>query len=58
MTIYFEISSDLNSWFFASDFSKLGFKTCYIFADDARKNMSLKDMKNYNDIKIALDALH
>lgn len=58
MNIYFEISSDLNSWFFASDFSKLGFKTCYISADDARKNMSLKDMKNYNDIKIALDALH
>ena len=57
MNVYFEISSELNSWYFASDFSKLGFKTCFISVDDARKKMSLKDMKNYNEIKIALDAL-
>jgi len=49
MTVYFEISSELNSWFFASDFSKLGFNTCYISAEDAAKNMSLKVKNQYWD---------
>jgi hypothetical protein len=58
MAIYFEISSELNSWSYNSDFKNLGFSTYFISTEEAISKMDLtKNAKYWSDISLALGSL-
>ncbi len=58
MALYFEFSTELNTWYRNSDFKDLGFNTTFITTADSAKNMDLKYFSNYwIDIALSINAL-